>query len=110
MNTGEEGREVVVLGSLRVDPAARLVSIDGAEIELTAREFDLVHYLVSRAGTVCRREQILEDVWDTHWYGPTKTLDVHIAGVRRKLGSAIEIVTVRGVGFRVEREDEGAAE
>jgi DNA-binding response OmpR family regulator len=90
------------LGGLVIDRRNALVSIDGLTVELTPKELDLLALLASEPGTVFRRERILEEVWDPHWFGPTKTLDVHIASLRRKLGSPDWIVTVRGVGFRFE--------
>jgi two-component system, OmpR family, response regulator RegX3 len=77
------------------------VTRDGHSIDLTRKEFDLLALLASDRGAIHRRADILEQVWDTHWYGPTKTLDVHIAGLRRKLGDHQLIETVRGVGFRM---------
>jgi two-component system response regulator RegX3 len=93
--------DVVRTGPLTVDIPRRRVTVDNEEITLTRKEFDLLALLATRAGIVCRREEILEQVWDPHWYGPTKTLDVHIASLRRKLGRPELIETVRGVGFRL---------
>ena len=87
-------------GPLTIDLAAHRVSLDGEELELTPKEFALLAHLSSEVGVVHRRREILEAVWDEHWYGPTKTLDVHIATLRRKLGSPDWIETVRGVGYR----------
>ncbi len=87
-----------------VDPRSRRVTLDGDEIPLTRKEFDLLALLASEPGAIHTREEILEQVWDAHWYGPTKTLDVHIASLRRKLGDPTLIETVRGVGFRVRAE------
>lgn len=91
-------------GDLVLDPAARTVTKGGEPLELTAREFDLLHLLMANAGQVVRREQIMDEVWDPHWFGPTKTLDVHISWLRKKLGDDAQdpryIATVRGVGFR----------
>ena len=90
------------LGSgLVLDVRARRVMRDGHEVVLTRKEFDLLSLLASDPGAIHRRADILEQVWDTHWYGPTKTLDVHIAGLRRKLDDHDLIETVRGVGFRL---------
>jgi two-component system, OmpR family, response regulator RegX3 len=71
------------------------------DLALTAKEFDLLALLASDAGRVLTRQEILEAVWDAHWYGPTKTLGVHVASLRRKLGDPSVIETVRGVGFRL---------
>ena len=74
--------------------------VDGEEVVLTAKEFDLLAFLSSEPGVVFRRNDILEHVWDTNWYGTTKTLDAHIASIRKKLGSPDWIQSVRGVGFK----------
>ena len=76
--------------------------LDDVEIVLTAKEFDLLAFLADDPGRVHRRTEILEGVWDAHWYGPTKTLDAHVAALRKKLGDPRWIVAVRGVGFRLE--------
>lgn len=85
---------------LQIDERSHTVVLDGAEISLTAKEFDLLAYLYAEPGTVFRRNDILEHVWDTNWYGTTKTLDAHIASIRKKLGSPDWIQSVRGVGFK----------
>ena len=75
--------------------------VDGPEVELTPKEYDLLAGASPRGpGAVRTRDDIMEQVWDAHWFGPTKTLDVHIAALRRKLGDATLIETIRGVGFR----------
>jgi DNA-binding response OmpR family regulator len=89
------------VGALEIDRRTRRVAIDGNEITLTPKEFDLLAFLATDPGAVFSRQDILESVWDTHWYGPTKTLDVHVAALRKKLGDAAWIETVRGVGFRL---------
>jgi DNA-binding response OmpR family regulator len=88
------------LGALRIDRRARRVFVQDAEVVLTPKEFDLLALLAGDPGAVMRREHIIEHVWDQHWWGPTKTLDVHIAALRRKLGDPAWIATVRGVGYR----------
>jgi hypothetical protein len=90
------------VGALNIDVSTRRVLLDNVEIDLTAKEFDLLAYLASRPGIVHRRNDIMEAVWDTNWYGPTKTLDAHVAAVRKKLGDQRWIEAVRGVGFRFE--------
>lgn len=90
-----------VVGRLSVDRRARRVHVDGAEVALSPKEFDLLSLLVEDAGAVVSRQQILEEVWDPHWYGPTKTVDVHVASLRRKLGHPEWIETVRRVGLRL---------
>jgi DNA-binding response OmpR family regulator len=86
---------------IEVDRRAHRAFVDGEEIELTRKEFDLLALLADDPGATRTRDEILETVWDAHWYGPSKTLDVHIASLRRKLGDASLIETVRGVGFRL---------
>jgi DNA-binding response OmpR family regulator len=88
-------------GAVIIDNRTRRVTVAGEEIQLTRKEFDLLALLASDAGATQTRETILEQVWDAHWYGPTKTLDVHIASLRKKLGDPTIIETVRGVGFRL---------
>ena len=93
--------DVTEVGTLRIDRRARRVAVDGAEIALTPKEFDLLSLLAEQPGAAWRREQIIDEVWDPNWYGSTKTLDVHVASLRRKLGDPGMIETVRGVGFRL---------
>lgn len=99
---------VRTVGELVVDTAGRRVTVAGSEVGLRAREFDLLARLAAEPGVAVSRTTLMADVWDEHWYGSTKTLDVHIASVRRKLatagaaGRAPEIVTVRGHGYRLE--------
>ena len=99
-----ERRGAIGVGDLRLDPGSRTVTKAGRPIALAAREFDLLHMLMSNAGLVVRREQIMDDVWDPHWFGPTKTLDVHVAWLRKKIeedpADPRYITTIRGVGFR----------
>lgn len=86
-----------------VDCAARRVDIDGIEVRLRPKEFDLLEFLMSEAGSVVTRERIMDTVWDEHWFGSTKTLDMHVLALRRKLaGSALTITTLRHVGYRLE--------
>ncbi|MEV8436000.1 response regulator transcription factor [Actinosynnema sp. NPDC051121] len=86
---------------LTLDRRARRVHVDGVEITLTPKEYDLLAFLAEAPGAVFTREQIMEAVWDANWFGPTKTLDVHVGALRRKLGDAVAVETVRGVGFRL---------
>jgi len=94
---------VVTLGALRIDPATRGATLDGRDLGLTRKEFDLLARLARDAGRVVSREDLMADVWDENWFGSTKTLDVHIGFVRRKLGDDAAdpryVRTVRGVGF-----------
>lgn len=100
--TGEEDTRTV-LGTERIaiDDRTRRVTVDGNEVALTPKEYDLLVFLAEDPGAVCRRDEILRGVWDEHWWGSTKTLDVHIASLRRKLGDSHLIETVRGVGYRL---------
>ena len=82
------------------------MTLAGHELTLTPKEYDLLAFLVEDPGAVYTRQQILDRVWDPHWYGPTKTLDVHVASLRRKLGDPAWIATVRGVGFRLQSPDD----
>jgi DNA-binding response OmpR family regulator len=86
------------------------VTKGGAGVEITRREFELLRLLMENAGTVLTREQLMEEVWDPNWFGPTKTLDVHVSALRRKLGddpaTPLYIHTVRGVGFRFASNEE----
>ena len=93
--------ELAETGSLSIDRRARRVFVDGAEISLTPKEHDLLAFLAEAPGAAFTREQIMEAVWDEHWFGSTRTLDVHVGALRRKLGDAAAIETVRGVGFRL---------
>ena len=93
--------QVQVLGALTVDRRSRRVLVDGAEVTLSPKEFDLLALLAEDPGAVVNRHTILEEVWDPHWYGPTKTVDVHVASLRRKLGHPEWIETVRRVGLRL---------
>ena len=105
-----ERRGPIEIGAIALDPASRTVTKDGETVELAAREFDLLHMLMANAGEVVRREQIMDEVWDPHWFGPTKTLDVHVSWLRKKLEDAPSrpryITTIRGVGFRFLAPDE----
>jgi len=96
--------EGIAVGGLRLEPAARRVTRGGREIDLPPREFDLLHALMRRAGEVVRREELMEEVWDRNWFGSTKTLDVHVASLRKRIEDEPSqpryITTVRGVGFR----------
>jgi two-component system, OmpR family, response regulator RegX3 len=88
-------------GELEVDLRARRVRVGGHELELTPKEFELLAALARDPGAAISRRRLLEEVWETSWYGSTKTIDVHVAALRRKLGDPTWIQTVRGVGFRL---------
>jgi DNA-binding response OmpR family regulator len=94
--------DVLVVGGLQIDRRGRRAHIHGDELTLTAKEFDVLAYLAAEPGAVFTRTEILERVWDVNWYGPTKTVDAHVAALRRKLGDHRWIEAVRGVGFRLE--------
>jgi DNA-binding response OmpR family regulator len=91
----------VVVGDLVIREKTREVVLAGEMLSLTPKEFDLLAYLAAEPDVVHRRHDILEHVWETEWYGPTKTLDAHVAALRKKLGSQDWIEAVRGVGFRL---------
>ncbi|MEV8634922.1 response regulator transcription factor [Streptosporangium sp. NPDC051023] len=104
-NAPLEERSVSV-GRLRLDVAARRAYVGDQEVPLRPKEFDLLAALAVRAGEVVSREQLMEEVWDVNWFGPTKTLDVHVFALRRKLAEYGEdprrITTMRGRGYRYE--------
>ncbi|MGD9794118.1 MAG: response regulator [Acidimicrobiia bacterium] len=94
------------VGDLVIDAGARRVWLADRELELRAKEFDLLVRLVADAGHAVSRETLMTDVWDEHWFGSTKTLDFHIAALRRRLDqpdTASHITTLRGIGYRFER-------
>jgi DNA-binding response OmpR family regulator len=92
------------VGAVRLEPAERRVLVDGVEVVLTATEFDLLAFLMRRPGRVYSREQLISDVWGYSPMASNRTVDVHIAQLRAKLGAASPIRTVRGVGYSVERD------
>jgi two-component system response regulator RegX3 len=100
----------ITVGAITLDPGARTCVKNDEPVELAAKEFDLLHYLMANAGTVLRREDIMDEVWDPHWFGPTKTLDVHISWLRKKIeddpATPVYITTVRGVRFRFAAADD----
>ena len=87
-------------GPIELDPAAREVRVDGAEIELTRREFDRLACLLRERGRVVGREELLASVWPEEFHTPTRTVEVHVAQLRRKVGRPELIRTVRGVGYK----------
>ncbi len=106
-----DGQGTAAAGGLRVDLAGRRATVGGRELTLRAKEFDLLARLMATPGAAVSREDLMSDVWDENWFGPTKTLDVHVAAVRRKLAEMAEhgpvpsIVTLRGHGYRLEPPD-----
>jgi DNA-binding response OmpR family regulator len=108
---GERRSEgALAVGDVRLDADRRSTTFQGAELELSRKEFDLLRLLMENAGSVVTRERLIDEVWDTNWFGSTKTLDVHVSGLRKKLGDDSSapryIHTVRGVGFRFAGTDE----
>jgi two-component system, OmpR family, response regulator RegX3 len=93
--------EILRVGGLEVDERARRASLDGGELELTPKEFELLAALARDPGAAVSRQRLLAEVWHTTWYGSSKTIDVHVAALRRKLGDPGWIETLRGVGFRL---------
>ena len=90
----------LLVGPLHIDRRSRTVEFEGHQVDLTPKEYDLLVFLASDAGAVRSREQLIHDVWDEHWWGSTKTLDVHVASLRKKLRPEL-IETVRSVGYRL---------
>lgn len=99
---GGPGPEVLQAGAVTIDLGRREVRIDDEVVDLTTREFDLLRFLAERPGLALSRQQILDGVWGYDWFGDPRTVDVHIAQVRKKVGDAVEIRTVRGIGYRLE--------
>jgi DNA-binding response OmpR family regulator len=102
-------RRALVVGGLEVDPVSRRVSLDGAALDLSPREFDLLRHLAERPGEVVTKRELLTDVWNQPWGGSDKTVDVHLSWLRRKLGESAAapayLHTVRGVGVRLSAPD-----
>ena len=100
----------VTIGEIVLETSMRRVLLDGTEVDLTRKEYELLALLMRNAGTVLTRERLIDEVWDTNWFGSTKTLDVHISGLRKKLGDDAGtpryVHTLRGVGFRFSAADE----
>jgi DNA-binding response OmpR family regulator len=94
--------EIVQAGSATIDCGRREVLVADEPVEFTTKEFDLLRFLAERAGLALSRQQILDGVWGYDWFGDARTVDVHIAQVRKKLGDSVAIKTVRGVGYRLE--------
>jgi DNA-binding response OmpR family regulator len=93
----------VGVGTLQIDQRTHTVRYRGADVLLTPKEYDLLVCLATDPGAVCSRDQLLRDVWDENWWGSTKTLDVHVASLRKKLSPEL-IETVRSVGYRLNGE------
>jgi two-component system, OmpR family, response regulator RegX3 len=101
---------VLEVGDVVMNLNTRSVQHAGSDVELTLKEFELLRVLMEQAGRVVTREDLIDEVWDPNWFGPTKTLDVHISSLRKKLGeeptSPRYIHTARGVGFRFSSDQE----
>jgi len=100
----------IEIGDVVLESSMRRVTLAGDEVDLTRKEYELLALLMRNAGTVLTRERLIDEVWDSNWFGSTKTLDVHVSGIRRKLGDDPSkprfVHTVRGVGFRFSAPDE----
>ncbi len=94
--------EVRQIGEIEVDPGRREVRVTGEVVHLATREFDLLQYFVDNAGLALSRQQLLEGVWGPEWYGDDRTVDVHVRQLRRKLGDALPLATVWGIGYRLD--------
>jgi len=97
---GPAPQEVVTVGELEVDLRRREIRQRGATVSLTTREFDLLAFLANNIGLALSRQQLLDGVWGTDWYGDERTVDVHVAQLRKKLGTDLPLATVWGVGYR----------
>jgi len=107
----DPGSDTQVLGEVVLSPAERTVKVDGVMVDLTPKEFDLLHYLLLNRGLALTRERLLEQVWGYNLYGDVRTVDVHIGQVRKKLGRWGKIIkTVWGVGYRADPDEAPAEE
>jgi two-component system, OmpR family, alkaline phosphatase synthesis response regulator PhoP len=104
LHSGPQVGGLLAFKHVRIDAAARLAWFDDQPVELTAMEFDLLRVLAEHAGMALSREQLLEKVWGTNYYGESRVVDVHIGHLRQKLGGEAVIATVRGVGYRFDDE------
>jgi DNA-binding response OmpR family regulator len=92
---------LVTIGNITIDPSRREVRANGALVTVTTREFDLLSWMGDHKGFVLSRQQLLDGVWGAGWYGDARTVDVHVAQLRRKLGDDLPLATIRGVGYRL---------
>ena len=100
---GANGNDTILIGDLCVDRRARRALVAGTEVELRPKEFDLLALLAASAGSVVTRERIMMEVWDTDWLGTTKTLDMHVSSLRKKLAtSSVKVTTLRHIGYRLD--------
>ena len=101
----ETGEEVVTLGALEVNFTARRVSVEGRELDLSPKEYDLLFYMVRNRGIALTREKLISEVWGYDFFGDDRTLDTHIKLLRKELGSCADrITTLRGLGYRFEKD------
>jgi len=102
----DEGAGVITAGPVRIDIDRHLVAINGTQVSLPLKEFDLLEFLVRNAGRVLTRAQIIDRVWGSDYFGDTKTLDVHVKRLRSKLeadpANPVHLLTVRGLGYKYE--------
>ncbi|MCE4027874.1 response regulator transcription factor [Microbacterium sp. Au-Mic1] len=98
---GEVGPVGIDIDGVRIDLVARRVLVDGEAVELTRKEFDIVAVLARYPGVAVPRERLIREVWNTDWQSFARSLEVHVASIRRKLGRPALIETVRGVGYRL---------
>jgi DNA-binding response OmpR family regulator len=101
MERPSAGEAVVSIGNITIDPSRREVHLHGALVALTTREFELLYWMSDHKGFVLSRQQLLDGAWGRGWYGDARTVDVHVAQLRRKLGDELPLSTVRGVGYRL---------
>jgi DNA-binding response OmpR family regulator len=100
---GAAAAEVLQVGGVAIDVGRREVRVDEVPVEFTTKEFELLRFLAERPGLALSRQQILDGVWGYDWFGDARTVDVHIAQVRKKVGDSVPITTVRGLGYRLDR-------
>ena len=98
---GERGESPIDTGDVCIDRARHEVRVRGELVHLATREYDLLVYLAEHPGLVLSRRQLLDGVWDPGWYGDERTVDVHVGQLRRKLGDALPLTTIRGAGYRL---------
>jgi DNA-binding response OmpR family regulator len=99
---GTPSTDVLQAGAVTIDSGRREVLVHGEVVPFTTKEFDLLRFLTERAGLALSRQQILDGVWGYDWFGDVRTVDVHIAQVRKKVADAVQISTVRGIGYRLD--------
>ena len=97
--------EVLQVGGVTIDAGRREIRVEGEAIPFTTKEFDLLRFLAERPGLALSRQQILDGVWGYDWFGDERTVDVHVAQVRKKVRGAVALTTVRGIGYRLDPED-----